>query len=884
MSDRLKGGTLHQLFESQVERTPDAVAVVFEGQQLTYRDLNCRANQLARYLQNSGVKPEVLVGICVERSLQIVVAILAVLKAGGAYVPLDPTYPQERLAFMLEDSQVLLLLTQASLVESIPKHQSRVLCLDTDWETISCENEENPDTEVNTENLAYVLYTSGSTGKPKGVCCNHLGVINLLADFDLRQPLSVGDACSLWTSLSFDVSVYEIFSGLLTGGALHIVPERIRSDAKIFIEWLDFERICSAYIPPFMLNALFDYFKKSPEESHLKRLLVGVEPIYEQLLASISKKNTRLQIINGYGPTEATICATLYSVERETNNQRNTPIGKPVQNTEIYLLNEEMQPVSTGETGEIYIGGIGLGRGYLNRPNLTAEKFIVNPFSDKPGKRLYKTGDLARYLPDGNIEFVGRIDHQVKIRGFRIELAEIEASLRQHPDVQEAVAIAREDVPGDKRLVAYIVSNLIPERIPYQSPCLVEFDGSRTIEVSTEDISIGGISLVGITEILERGSRVRLHLQPPRNSQLLWVEGKVVWQEKQRTGIQFELTSTQQTTIQASVDYLLEQQKFLKVLQRTVSRNLRSFLKQKLPEYMVPSQFVILKELPLNSNGKLDRNALPSPRQIIYEQPNNNIELVSDIVENTDVLELERELELMPFVPPRTPVEEVVAIIWAKILGLDRVGIHDNFWECGGDSLLAAQVISRIRNTLEIELSLRSLFEAPTIAELAQQIEIELQTNSRWPLSPIEVIDRSQNLPLSFGEQQLWFLAQVEPGNPFYNEHFTIYLPSSIDRLALEQSFNQIIDRHEILRTNFSVVDGQPIRIVQPTCYLSLPLINLQEIASESDRETEALRLVTEKARQPFNLTSDLLLRTTVIQLSETDYRLYSTSGCYEVQ
>ena len=289
MFDCLKGGTIDQLFESQVERTPDAVAVVFEGQQLTYRDLNCRANQLARYLQKCGVKPEVLVGICLERSLQIVVAILAILKAGGAYVPLDPTYPQERLAFMLEDSQVLLLLTQASLVE-IPKHQSRVICLDTDWETIRCENEENTDTEVNTENLAYVLYTSGSTGKPKGVCCNHLGVINLLADFARRQPLSVGDACSLWTSLSFDVSVYEIFSALLTGGALHIVPQHIRSDAKIFIEWLYCERICSAYIPPFMLKAFFERVKKAPNESCLKRLLVGVEPIYEQLLASISKK------------------------------------------------------------------------------------------------------------------------------------------------------------------------------------------------------------------------------------------------------------------------------------------------------------------------------------------------------------------------------------------------------------------------------------------------------------------------------------------------------------------------------------------------------------------------------------------------------------------
>jgi len=877
MSDRLTGAAIHQLFEFQVKRTPDAVAVVFEGQQLTYRYLNYRANQLARYLQKCGVRSGVLVGICVERSLQKVVAILAILKTGGAYVPLDPTYPEERLAFMLEDSQLLLLLTQASLVEAIPKYQSRVICLDTDWETIRCESEENLNTEVNTENLAYVLYTSGSTGKPKGVCCNHLGVINLLADFDRRQPLSVGDACSLWTSLSFDVSVYEIFSSLLSGGTLNIVPERIRADANLFIEWLYSQRICSAYIPPFILNAFLYFIKKAPNKSVLKRLLVGVEPINEQLLVSISKEVPGLQIINGYGPTEATICATLYSVDRETTNKRNTPIGKPIQNTEVYLLNEQMQPVSSDEIGEIYIGGIGLATGYLNRPDLTAKKFISNPFSDKPGERLYKTGDLARYLPDGNIEFVGRIDHQVKIRGFRIELAEVEASLRQHPDVQEAVAIVREDIPGDKRLVAYIVSNFIPERIPYKSPCLVEVEGNPTREVTTEDISISGISLVGMTKTLERGTPVRLHLQLAENFQFLWVEGKVAWQEEQRTGIQFALTSTQEITIQASLDYLLEKQKLLKVLQRTVSRNLRNFLKQKLPEYMVPSNFFILKELPLTPNGKLDRQALSSPKPIGNELANSNIDSVTDIVNTPDVLQLERELELIPFVPPRTRVEEVLARIWSEILGLDRVGIHDNFWECGGHSLLAAQVISRIRNTFEIELSARALFEASTIAELAKQIEIELQTNSRLQISPIPTIDRNQNLPLSLGEQQLWFLAQVEPGNPFYNEHFTIYLPSSLERLALEQSFNKIIERHEILRTNFSVVNGQPVRIVQPTCYLSLPLINLQEIASESDCETEALRLVTEKGRQPFNLTSDLLLRPTLLQLGDTDYRLYVT-------
>ncbi|WP_333377629.1 amino acid adenylation domain-containing protein [Microcoleus sp. B4-D4] len=866
MSDHLKGGAIHQLFESQVERTPDAVAVVFEGQKLTYRELNVKANQLAHYLRSLGVRPEVLVGICVERSFDTIIGILGVLKAGGAYVPIDPAYPSERIAYMLDDSQLPVLLTQKQLIGSLSEHQARVVCLDSDWKKISVMPEIPPISDVVPENLAYVIYTSGSTGNPKGVLIAHRGLCNLaqaqIKLFDVQPDSRVLQ----FASLSFDASIWEIVMALCSGARLCLGTRESLQPGQPLLRLLQEQGITHLTLVPSALAAL-----PSEELPALQNIIVAGEPCPTNLVAQWARGR---RFFNAYGPTESTVCAT---VAQCFESMDVLPIGRAIDNTQIYILDRHLQPVSIGILGELHIAGVGLARGYLNRPETTQEKFIPNPFSNESGSRLYKTGDLARYLPDGNIEFLGRIDHQVKIRGFRIELGEIEASLQQHPDVRQAVAIAREDVPGDKRLVAYIVSNLIPERIPYQSPCLVEFDGNRTIEVTTEDISIGGISLVGMTEVLELYSRVRLRLQLPENSQFLWVEGKVVWQEKQQTGIQFELTPTQQITIQTSLDYLLEKQKILKFLQRTVSRNLRNFLKQKLPEYMVPSNFVILKELPLTPNGKVDRQALPSPKQIRKKLTNSNIDSVTDIVDNPDVLERERELELMPFVPPRTPVEEVIARIWAEILDLDQVGIHDNFLECGGHSLLAAQVISRIRNTLAIELSLRSLFEAPTIAELAQQIETELQTNSRLPLSPIEVISRNQNLPLSFGEQQLWFLAQVEPGNPFYNEHFTIYLPSSIDRLALEQSFNQIIDRHEILRTNFSIFDGQPIRIVQPSCYLPLPLINLQEIASESDRETEALRLVTEKARQPFNLTSDLLLRATLIQLSETDYRLYIT-------
>ncbi|MEG4012456.1 MULTISPECIES: amino acid adenylation domain-containing protein [unclassified Microcoleus] len=870
MSDHLKGGAIHQLFESQVERTPDAVAVVFEGQKLTYRELNVKANQLANYLRSLGVKPEVLVGIYVERSFDTIVGILGVLKAGGAYVPIDPAYPSERIAYMLDDSQLPVLLTQKQLIASLSEHQAQVVCLDTDWEEISTESELPPTTGVTPDNLAYVIYTSGSTGKPKGVLIPHSGLLNLVFWHQRAFEVTSLDRATQLAGSAFDASVWEVWPYLASGSSIYLIDPDILLSPEKLRDWLLTKEITITFVPTPIAEKLLSL--QWPFDGALRIMLTGGDQLHQHPSASIPFK-----LVNNYGPTENTVVTTSGLVESDGTNNTLPHIGRPIDNTQIYILDRDLQPVSIGILGELHIAGVGLARGYLNRPETTQEKFIPNPFSNEAGSRLYKTGDLARYLPDGNIEFIGRIDHQVKIRGFRIELGEIEASLRQHPDVREAVAIAREDVPGDKRLVAYIVSNLIPERIPYQSPCLVEFDGNRIIEVTTEDISIGGISLVGMTEILEQGSRVRLHLQLPENSQLLWVEGKVVWQEKQQTGIQLELTPTQQITIQASLDNLLEKQKLLRVLQRTVSRNLRNFLKQKLPEYMVPSNFVILKELPLTPNGKLDRQALPSPKQIRKKLTNSNIDSVTDIVDNPDVLERERELELMPFVPPRTPVEEVIARIWAEILDLEQVGIHDNFLECGGHSLLATQVISRIRNTLAIELSLRSLFEAPTIAELAQQIETELQTNSSLQLSPIEVISRNQNLPLSFGEQQMWFLAQVEPGNPFYNEHFTIYLPSSLDRLALEQSFNAIIDRHEILRTNFSIFDGQPVRIVQPSCHLPLPLINLQEIASESDRETEALRLVTEKARQPFNLTSDLLLRATLIQLSETDYRLYIT-------
>jgi len=458
-SDFPRDKCIHQLFEEQTAKQPDTVAVVFQNQQLTYGELNCRANQLAHRLRSLGIGANTLVALCVERSLEMIVGLLGILKAGGAYVPIDPGYPKERIDFMLKDAQPAVVLTQRARRDRLP--HSSVPSLDID-ETSSFVTEPvyNPSAAASVSELAYVIYTSGSTGLPKAVANTHVGCINLLFDCQRRKPLDPKDRCSLWTSLSFDVSVYEIFSALLFGATLEIPTEEIRSEPAAFLSWLYARRISSAYVAPLLLPSLLDLLRKGAGGPPLRRLLVGVEPIPAQLLWEIATLLPDLCILNGYGPTEASICATLYQVSREVkpDEMRNTPIGQPVANCAIFILDRQKQPLPIGAPGELHIGGAGLARGYLNRPELTAEKFIRNPFSRDPSERLYKTGDLACFMPDGNIEFLGRIDHQVKLRGFRIELGEIEVVLASHPQVAHTAVVLREDSPGDKRLCAYVVS------------------------------------------------------------------------------------------------------------------------------------------------------------------------------------------------------------------------------------------------------------------------------------------------------------------------------------------------------------------------------------------------------------------------------------------
>ncbi|MEH2411053.1 amino acid adenylation domain-containing protein [Nostoc sp.] len=722
---------IHQLFETQVERSPDAIAIVFEDQQLTYQELNQRANQLAHHLRSLGVSPEVLVGICVERSLEMVIGLLGILKAGGAYVPLDPTYPQERLAFTLEDAQVAVLLTQRRLMKGMPEHKAQVVCLDADWQAIAQESKENSVTQVTTDNLAYVIYTSGSTGKPKGVMIKHHSTVAML---DWAKKIFAAEALLgvlASTSICFDLSIFEIFVPLGCGGKVILI------DNALYLPTLSVAK--SVTLINTVPSVIAELLRTDGIPVSVYTINIAGEPLQNKLVQQLYQWDNIGQVFNLYGPSEDTTYSTFAWIQKGASNI--LPIGRPINNTQIYLLDQDLQPVPVGVPGQLHIGGDGLARGYLNRPELTAEKFIPNPFSEQPTTRLYKTGDLARYLPNGEIEYIGRIDHQVKVRGFRIELGEIEAFISQHPAVRETVVIVRSDSADLQRIVAYVV-------------------------LETEQT----------------------------------------------------LTITE----------------------------LRSFLELKLPNYMMPAAFVMLEALPLTPNGKIDRKALTR-------------------------LELTQLLSESDFTAPSTPIEEILAGIWAEVLGIDKVGIHDNFFELGGHSLLATRVISQVRQVFQQELPLRRLFEQATIAGLAKDIAKTRKVSLGLEAPKIERISRSQKLPLSFAQQRLWFLTQLEPNSPFYNISAAVRLQGSLNLEALQQSFNEILRRHEALRTNFQTVEGQPVAIISSVIQLVLPVFDISKLPS-NQQQAEVRQLADFEAQQPFDLNSDLLLRVKLLRFGEEEY------------
>jgi len=753
---------VHGLFEAQTKRTPDAIAVVFDGQQLTYRELNLRANQLAHHLKNLGVKPEIPVGIFVDRSLEMVVGLLGILKAGGAYVPLDPAHSNERLNFMLEDAGVEILIAQSHLGEKIDRALHKIF-LDSDWQNIAPESEENPSSDATPDNLAYVIYTSGSTGKPKGVQVNHRSVVHLFAATRPLFNFSDRDVWTVFHSYAFDFSVWEIWGALLHGCKLIVVPLEVTQSPAAFYELLCKERVTILNQTPSAIRQLIDAKKAATnfQQSSLRLIVCGGEAFPTELAAQLLEWN--IPLWNFYGPTEATVWTAIHPIKLIESERPYIPIGRPLPNTQLYILDANLQPVPVGVLGELYIGGAGLSRGYLKRPELNAEKFIPNPFAENKtafsliqnsssfilSEHIYKSGDLARYLPDGNIECMGRTDHQVKIRGFRIELGEIEAAIGQHPALRETVVLVREDNPGDKRLVAYIVSNSA---------------------LKTQD------------------------------SELI--------------------------------------------------NDLRCYLKQKLPQYMMPSAFVLLESLPLTTNGKIDQRSLRAP--------------------DTNTPEFESN-----FTEPRTPDEQLIAEIWAEVLGLERVGIHDNFFELGGHSLLATQAISRLREAFQVEVPLRSLFESPTVATVTESL-LQYRAEQKLKAPPIKRASRQGELPLSFAQQRLWFLDQLQPGNPAYNIPAAVRLKGALNVAVLEQTFQEIIKRHEALRTTFKSVEGRPAQVIISSFNFTLPIVNLREL-SQAEREAEAMRLAAEEARQPFDLTKWPLLRVTLLHLDDTEYLLLLT-------
>ena len=726
--------SLHKLFEQQVARTPEATAVRFESESLSYAELNARSNQLARYLQGLGVGPETLVGICMERSLEMVVGLLGVLKAGGAYVPLDPSNPRARLQFMLDDTQVAVLLTQEHLLAVLPEQSAQVLCLDSQWSEVAQASDENLQVTVTKENLAYVIYTSGSTGQPKGVMNSHGGICNRLLWMQAEYGLTPDDRVVQKTPFSFDVSVWEFFWPLLVGAELVMARPEGHKDSGYLIELMVARAITTVHFVPSMLSA----FLQDPEVSRvssLKRVMCSGEALPMQLQQSFFAQ-LECELHNLYGPTEAAIDVTSWRCQQEPSGA-SVPIGRPIANTQIYILDEALQPVGVGISGELHIGGVGLARGYLGRSELTAERFITNPFG---AGRLYKSGDLARYLSDGTIEYLGRIDHQVKLRGFRIELGEIESVLSHHEQVQQCVVMMREDMSGGQRLVAYVVSD-------------DDDDVDRDI--------------------------------------------------------------------------------------------LKAYLSEHLPDYMVPTVMVPLDVLPLTANGKVDRRALPIPDD-----------------------ELSRTGE---FVAPETELQTLLATIWQNILGLDQVGIQDNFFELGGHSLLAIQAISQIRQTFHIEISVRQMFETPTVAGLANFL-----ANCQPSEQDTAVITpslREQPIPLSFAQERLWFMEQLNPGNVAYNQSAAVRLQGKLNITALRQGLQSIVERHEILRTIFPIVQGQPVQQIVSSLEVVVPLTDLQTFSPVQQRE-EVKRLAISAEQKTFDLAQGPLFRASVLKLSDQEHVL----------
>ncbi|MGD0906500.1 MAG: amino acid adenylation domain-containing protein [Candidatus Acidiferrales bacterium] len=1023
---------LHELFEEQAARTPSQVALVFEGQRLTYAELNHRANQLANHLRNLGAGPNVLIGLFVERSLEMLVGLLGVLKSGAAYVPIDTTFPQDRISFMLGDANVAALLTQSHLVENLPACAAPVVCLDRfNWSgddaLVQSKLPFRPD------NLAYVIYTSGSTGRPKGVGIEHRNIVNYTLGVSDRLQFTAGMNHATVSTIAADLGNTVIFPALVTGGCLHIVSKDRIENQALLAEYFERERIDVLKIVPSHLAALLTG-RNAQQVIPRQRLILGGEASRLDFVEKLRSLSPNTRIFNHYGPTETTVGVLTYDASAHSvdSPSGNLPIGKPLPNSRIYILDAHGQPVPSGVPGELYIGGAGVARGYLNRPELTAEKFIADPFGREPSGKLYRTGDRARYLPDGNIEFCGRIDFQVKIHGHRVELGEIEAALRSQPGVRDAVVQASDDESGDKHLNGYVVpkranqplwdfdnlyvlpdgstvAHLNKNETSYiyneifvlqaylrhgitveDGDCIVDagsniglftvfasrlaqnlrivsfepnpavyaclkanaeawgtnvrclqlglssenkfaemtfFEGfsllsgfyadeakerevvktyalnqnsdaadsedlakdvSKLLEdrfrAKTQSAQLKTLSSIIAEEGLDRIDLLKINVEKSELDVLLGI-ADADWAKIRQMVIEVDLSQSLEpiTGLLESKGYevLVEQDPLLRktelcyvyAIRPSESGNrllrqqapdahvrklppvseeiltpalLQKYLRDRLPQYMVPSAFVLMEKFPLTANGKLDRKMLPIPAS-------KSIQPVHE------------------FIPPSTENEKLLAAMWTEMLRVEKVGLNDDFFDLGGHSLVAIKIISRIRDVFEVDLPTQTLFEHPTIAGLARVLA-EAKNGNRGA-QHIERRKQTGPSPLSFSQEQLWFLDQLAPGSPVYNVVDVIRFEGRYDADAITKTLNELVRRHEILRTVFYYGDGRPMQAVLPDIDLAFKEIDLS-FCSKQEKEREWKRMVEDQGRQPFDLSQAPLFRVAMVHLSPREHKM----------
>jgi amino acid adenylation domain-containing protein len=719
---------MHELFEDQVKRSAEPIAVEFAGQKLTYGELNRRANQLGHYLRRAGVGPEVRVGLCMERSLEMVIGLLGILKAGGAYVALDPHYPVERLKFMVEDSSIAVLVTESGLLEQLPG-SPKVICVDKEVVEIARESGKDVGLPLHPESLAYVIYTSGSTGRPRGAAIQHDSA-NVLLQW-AREIFSAEELSGVLasTSICFDLSVFEFFAPLSWGGKTIVVRNAL--------DLAEVGQEPGVRLLNTVPSAMAELLQIEGIPSSIRAVNLAGEALPPNMVEQLYEGLKVERVFNLYGPSEDTTYSTYACLKRGEAHER-VPIGKPISNTQAYVLDRECRPVPAGVSGELFLGGQGVARGYLNRPELTAEKFMPNPFSERGGERMYRTGDQVKWGRNGNLEFLGRVDQQVKVRGYRIELGEIEAVLQTHEGVRACAVIVRKDQLAEKRVVAYVVKN-----------------GAMKAEA------------------------------------------------------------------------------------------FREFLKERLPEYMIPSAFVEMEQLPLTPNGKIDRKALPAP---------------------------EREWSgRSGYTGPRNGEEEILCGLFAETLNRDRVGVHDNFFAIGGHSLLATRLVSRIRATLGVDVALRTVFESPTVAKLAPQLQ-----GSRKAQNSLRRHPKTERAPLSYSQRRLWFINELQGSSAEYNMPEALRLRGRLDVEALRRAVQTVVDRHESLRTHFAEERGEPVQIIAPSLTLEIPIKDLSGL-SEAEQQQQVMASVNNEWCEPFDLAHGPVLRFKLLKLTEEDHILLRT-------